>query len=1217
MKFKKLLTGIIAASMLSSFMPTSKVVSAEVITPEPVMKVTFDNGDADDITGRGNNGEVVGNPEFVQGKKGKAIHLVNSESVAGSSKNAEQYVDFGEREDLKFGEYDFSIAFWYKSDINQGREGAVISNKDWATGGNPGFNIGNMNQGLNLNFNTEGNSGRAETDRFGSATDGKWHHITAVVDRDDKMSLYIDGEEAEGGAGFQSQSYCVDISKRKGSVDVLNFVVGADGNKKYGVKDSYVDELEVYKKALTKAEIKEISKIEEEEIIKEPVLKVSFDENNANDLSGNNNHGILAGNPEFVEGVEGKAIHLTNSEGVAGEHREAEQYVDFGNSEELKFGTEDFSIMFWYKSNGEDNEEVSVLSNKDWTTGGNTGFAIGDMRNGMTLNFTANGGSRQDTNRITAATDNKWHHITATFNRTGSMVLYVDGEMYTSTNISKQKGKSIDVSNFVLGADGMKRYGVKDSYIDELQVYKDVLTPEEIEDINAPYVLRNKIEEYEKILNESTASEEKKNAFRAVIENVKKELGEVDDINKIKALSDKLNRAFNDFSGPEGGLIEFEVLSDVHISGEDNSSRSNANLIDAIKDVKKYFPNSSGIMNSGDFSDNGYEHQYKGYFDILEEYGNGLNFLTALGNHDVRWKSGWEEVYNRYMKYNEKYMGETNGKVYYDKWIDGYHFIVINTEWDIKDRAYISPEQLKWLDETMAEGAEDGKPIFLFLHQAMRDTYWNSNDWDIGMQDFALKEVLRKYPQNIMFTGHIHNGLGALDAIKTDYGTMVDVPGFYSNDYGDTRGQIGYHVTVHEDKVELSMRDYKNDLWMPEHNLTINLEKNPVKTKILDVDFDNETAEDSSEYGNHGTIVGKPEFVEGINGGKAIRISNLEEEATQYVEFKEESGLKLGEDDFSILFWYKENEAGGSIFSNKDLSSDYNKGVSISSYLGDERGLGLTFNTTGKESIKTNKFSNINDGKWHQISASFERSSYMTLYIDGKEVERKDIREHLGEVDVNGLNFVLGADGSKKFPLKDGVIDELKVYNKALLAAELETVYNPYRLDIRENEVTISWNELIEENIEPAYLVLNNEKIEIASGEKSKTITGLKPNEEYTLLLVSREKNNKNNYRDVYSFVFTTKSEEIKVGEIKNLKALNISKKSVKLGWEKPEEDYGLEGYIIYKDGKKIAEIDDINQVELQVERLNRHTIYNFKVAAKYSNGEISNKSSLTLRTAR
>ena len=41
----------------------------------------------------------------------------------------------------------------------------------------------------------------------------------------------------------------------------------------------------------------------------------------------------------------------------------------------------------------------------------------------------------------------------------------------------------------------------------------------------------------------------------------------------------------------------------------------------------------------------------------------------------------------------------------------------------------------------------------------MRDTYYNSNDWEIGMQDYALKEVLRKYPQTIMFTGHIHNGL--------------------------------------------------------------------------------------------------------------------------------------------------------------------------------------------------------------------------------------------------------------------------------------------------------------------------------------------------------------------------------------------------------------------------------------------------------------------------
>ena len=63
-------------------------------------------------------------------------------------------------------------------------------------------------------------------------------------------------------------------------------------------------------------------------------------------------------------------------------------------------------LCFWYKSDGNDPEEVAVVSNKDWNSGGNPGFAIGDMRNGMTLNFRANDSDgRLDTGRYGGATE--------------------------------------------------------------------------------------------------------------------------------------------------------------------------------------------------------------------------------------------------------------------------------------------------------------------------------------------------------------------------------------------------------------------------------------------------------------------------------------------------------------------------------------------------------------------------------------------------------------------------------------------------------------------------------------------------------------------------------------------------------------------------------------------------------------------------------------------
>ena len=92
--------------------------------------------------------------------------------------------------------------------------------------------------------------------------------------------------------------------------------------------------------------------------------------------------------------------------------------------------------------------------------------------------------------------------------------------------------------------------------------------------------------------------------------------------------------------------------------------------------------------------------------------------------------------------------------------------------------------------------------------------------------------------------------------------------------------------------------------------------------------------------------------------------------------------------------------------------------------------------------------------------------------------------------------------------------------------------------------------------------------------------------------------------------------EEVIVNPVRNFKVTDKTKKNVTVSWEEPEKTYGLEGYVLYKDGKKVKEIG-ADKTEFTFKGLNRHTIYNFKIAAKYSNGELSTKESITVRTAR
>ena len=113
------------------------------------------------------------------------------------------------------------------------------------------------------------------------------------------------------------------------------------------------------------------------------LLQVNFDEN-VQDLSGNENHGKIQGNVEFVDGVKGKAVHITNSNGSTS--ATAEQYIDFGK--DVKFTNQDFAISFWYKSDNGVSAGGALISNKDFNSGANKGLNIGDFDTGLRVNFT-------------------------------------------------------------------------------------------------------------------------------------------------------------------------------------------------------------------------------------------------------------------------------------------------------------------------------------------------------------------------------------------------------------------------------------------------------------------------------------------------------------------------------------------------------------------------------------------------------------------------------------------------------------------------------------------------------------------------------------------------------------------------------------------------------------------------------------------------------------
>ena len=865
----------------------------------------------------------------------------------------------------------------------------------------------------------------------------------------------------------------------------------------------------------------------EEEL--QPVLSVSFDEETADD-SVNGITGELVGSPTFGEGVKGKAIHLVNpNDGTD----KAVQYVDFGDDAALQLGTDDFTIMFWYKSPADSDYEGSVISNKDWGTGANDGFCIGDMRQGLTLNFRAkNTSGRKDTGRYAAATDGTWHHVAATFDRDSRMTMYVDGTAVGSTSISDQAGKTIDTGlGLVLGADGKYNFGIEDAWIDELKIYRSILSQNDLASESALFLLKKQLTDYEELIAESDAAQSKKDAFQAVIDTIRENLAGDFTMEDLNTWSAELNRAFNAFMGPEDGISSFEVISDTHIPGTNDSNAINQRLIDALDDIKRDYPETSVVLNAGDFAADGYASEMQGYFNIINRYASDFPFMTALGNHDVRWKSGYQEVYDRYMSLNKAYMGDTDGKVYYDQWYDNNHYIVLNSEWDVKDRAYLSMDQLNWLDEKLAESDAKGVPSFIVLHQPLANTYENSTEWSVGEQEHDLREILRKHNRIFLFTGHIHDGEGALEVTQDDCGVQIDVPGLRDNDYDDSRGSLGFHVTVYEDTVRLDLRDYAANSWVANNSWTFNLDDlTDLSTKVLDVNFDDETANDASGHENNGTVHGNVTYVDGQNGGKAVRIQNSDSVAgtsaktDAYIDFGD--SIAFGTDDFTLTWSYKGELASkeDAILSNKDWDSGSNPGFNVGVF---GNGMTLNLNTPNHSRQDTSRYAAVSDGEWHEVAAVFDRDGDMSLYVDGFRKASRSITSLEGiSVDVDGKHFVLGADGNFAFGASDITIDNLKVYKRALGSGEIEAMWNPYTVSSTGTSITVSWDDYYS-GLEPCAILLNGEKTaDINRGDTSVTLTGLKKNTTYQVGILNREIERTGNYRDVMDFNVTTSAED-------------------------------------------------------------------------------------------
>ena len=202
---------------------------------------------------------------------------------------------------------------------------------------------------------------------------------------------------------------------------------------------------------------------------------------------------------------------------------------------------------------------------------------------------------------------------------------------------------------------------------------------------------------------------------------------------------------------------------------------------------------------------------------ILNIYKGQLpNMIFTLGNHDVG-LGHWESRLALY----ESYTGMAGP--YHDHWIHGFHYIFMGTEQGLPKFCDLSSEQLQWLDHKLGEQSALDKPIFLFLHQPLKNTVagsLESQEWYGVTQDEELKEILSKYPQTLLFTGHTHWELEVDNTMfsgRREEATMFNcasVAYLWTNEDKHKAGSQGFYIEIYKDKVLVRGRDFQSGTWI-------------------------------------------------------------------------------------------------------------------------------------------------------------------------------------------------------------------------------------------------------------------------------------------------------------------------------------------------------------------------------------------------------------------
>ncbi len=264
------------------------------------------------------------------------------------------------------------------------------------------------------------------------------------------------------------------------------------------------------------------------------------------------------------------------------------------------------------------------------------------------------------------------------------------------------------------------------------------------------------------------------------------------------------------FEDSENVKLSMAIIADTHLPNRESAEKNLKNTFLDLANSKEKF---DAFLMAGDIADYGTDNEYERFFRVLDDQKVVSNILVTLGNHDAR----------MFFKKNEKiiikktaeYLGIKNNKIYYSYDINGYTFIVLCTEKRVLEKAYISKQQIEFLDKELARGTKQGKPVFVMCHQPFAETHGLPEVWktgDMGEQNDEVRAVMEKYRNVFFINGHLHGGVfpQIAETINEENGVYsISIPGYRKeNNFGITDAGVGYYCEVYDEKVVFKARNF-------------------------------------------------------------------------------------------------------------------------------------------------------------------------------------------------------------------------------------------------------------------------------------------------------------------------------------------------------------------------------------------------------------------------